>query len=150
MPPKCCQTKPMDSRLETLQSVAVPVVAGDVAASPYQPMRRSPPLDRPMRIQPLSRRRPMGKFHAEAQPTEEELLTARPLAAAAKARRVGAAVCRRGQPEAEVRRVDRRKGRTLAVWIGERRPGAGRRRDKTHLVRPTAAPQAADKVGGHF
>jgi hypothetical protein len=133
MPRKCCQTKPMDSRLETLQSVAVPVVAGDVAAQPDQPMRHSPPSDRPMRIQPLSRRRrPMGKFHAEAQPTEEELLTARLRVAAAKVRRGGAAANRRGEP--------------AAVWIGERRQGVGCRRDTTHLVRPTAG----DKVCGHF
>jgi hypothetical protein len=133
MPPKCCQTKPMDSRLETLQSVAVPVVAGDVAVPP---MRHSPLSDRTMRRQPLSRRRPMGKFHAEAQPTEEELLTALLLVAPAKARRVGAAANRRGEPAAE--------------WIGGRRLGAGRRRDTTHLVRPTAGPQRGAKVGGHF
>ncbi len=125
----------MDSRLETLRSVAVPAVAGDVAAPPDQPVRHSPLLDRPMRTLPLSRRRrPMWKFHAEAQPTEEELLTAHLLVAAARVRRVGAAANRRGEPAAE--------------WIGERRPGVGgRRRDTTHLVRPTAAPQAEDKVG---
>jgi hypothetical protein len=137
MPRKCCQTKPMDSRLETLQSVAVPVVAGGVAAPPDQPIRHSPLSDRPMRTHPLSRRRPMGKFHAEARPTEEELLTARLLAAAAKARRVGAAANRRGEAASE--------------WIGERRPGVGgRRRDTTHLVRPTAVRQREAKVCGHF